>query len=62
MTSVSHEELMTFQDKVMSVITSMEARLETLTTHMKMRAQEIGEELAIYKVVVLARVIAFRRH
>ena len=30
---VSHEKFMTFQDKVLSVITSLESRVEVLTKH-----------------------------
>ena len=32
---------MTFQDKVMSVLTSMETRLKALTTLMEVRDQEV---------------------
>ena len=44
---VSHEEFMSFQDKVMSMFASVESRMEALAAHMKARDQEIRQELAI---------------
>ncbi|RVW81588.1 hypothetical protein CK203_049484 [Vitis vinifera] len=55
---VSHEEFMSFQDKVMSMFTSVESRVEALAVHMEARDQEIRQELAIYKTVVSAQVMA----
>ncbi|RVW79093.1 hypothetical protein CK203_048206 [Vitis vinifera] len=55
---VSHEEFMSFQDKVMSMFASVESRMEALATHMETRDQEIRQELAIYKTAVSARVMA----
>ncbi|RVW34706.1 hypothetical protein CK203_107126 [Vitis vinifera] len=55
---VSHEEFMSFQDKVMSMFASMESRVEALATRIEARDQEIRQELTIYKIVVSARVMA----
>ena len=46
---VSHEEFVSFQGKVLSMLTSMESRIEALTTRMESRDQEVRQELAIYK-------------
>ena len=51
---VSHEEFMSFQDKVMSMFTSVESRVEALAVHMEARDQEIRQELTIYKTAVSA--------
>ena len=53
-----HEEFVSFQEKVLSMLASMESRMETLATQMKSRDQEVRQELAIYKVAVSARVMA----
>ncbi|KAJ9682540.1 hypothetical protein PVL29_018458 [Vitis rotundifolia] len=55
---VSHEEFMSFQDKVMSMFASVESRMEALAARMEARDQEIRQELAIYKAAVSARVMA----
>ena len=51
---VSHEEFMSFQDKVMS----MESMVEALATRMEARDQEVRQELVIYKTAISARVMA----
>ena len=55
---VSHEEFMSFQEKVLSMLASMESMMEALATQMESWDQEIRQELAIYKVVVSAQVMA----
>ena len=55
---VSHEEFVSFQGKVLSMLASMESRIEALTTRMESRDQEVRQELAIYKAAVSARVMA----
>ena len=55
---VSHEEFMSFQEKVLSMLARMESRIDALTTQMESRDQEVRQELAIYKVVMSARVMA----
>ena len=55
---VSHEEFVSFQGKVLSMLASMESRIEALATRMESRDQEVRQELAIYKVAVSARVMA----
>ena len=55
---MSHEEFVSFQEKVLSIFASMESRMEALTTRIESRDQEVRQELAIYKVVILARVMA----
>ena len=55
---VSQEEFMSFQDKVVSMLASMESRIEALATQMESWDHEVRQELAIYKVVVSARVMA----
>ena len=40
------------------MIASILSRIEALATQMESRDQEVRQELAIYKVVVLARVMA----
>ena len=52
--AVSHEEFMTFQDKVLSVLASLESRVEVLTKHQ----EELRQEVAIYKTTLSARVMA----
>ena len=51
---VSQEEFMSFQDKVVSMLASMESRMEALAARMDARDQEIRQELAIYKTAILA--------
>ncbi|RVW95572.1 hypothetical protein CK203_039110 [Vitis vinifera] len=55
---VSHEEFVSFQGKVLSMLASMESRIEALATRMESRDQEVRQELAIYKAAVSARVMA----
>ena len=47
---VSHEEFM----KVLDMLSSLESRVEVLTKH----EEELRQEVAIYKIVVSARVMA----
>ena len=51
---MSHKEFMSFQGKVLSMLASMESRIEALATRMESRDQEVRQELAINKDVVLA--------
>ena len=55
---VSHEEFMSFQDKVMSMFYSMKSMVEALATCMEARDQEVRQELAIYKIIVSTQVMA----
>ena len=55
---VSHEGFMSFQDKVMSMFSSMKSMVEDLATCMEARDQEVRQELAIYKIIVSTRVMA----
>ncbi|RVW16967.1 hypothetical protein CK203_070736 [Vitis vinifera] len=55
---VSHEEFVSFQGNVLSMLASMESRIEALATRMESRDQEVRQELAIYKAAVSARVMA----
>ena len=55
---VSHEEFVSFQGKVLSMLASMESRMEALAARMEARDQEVRQELAIYKAAVSARVMA----
>ena len=52
--TVSHEEFMTFQDKVLSMLASLESKVEVLTKH----EEELRHEVAIYKTTLSARVMA----
>ena len=52
--TVSHEGFMTFQDKVLSMLASLESRVEVLTKH----EEELRHEVAIYKTALSAWVIA----
>ena len=52
--SVSHEEFMSFQDKVMNMFASVESRVEALAARIEARDQEIRQELTIYKTAVSA--------
>ena len=45
---------MTFQDKDLSVLASLESRVEVLTKH----EEKLRQEVAIYKTALLARVMA----
>ena len=53
-----HEEFVSFQGKVLSMLASMESRIEALATRMESRDQEVRQELATYKAAVSARVMA----
>nr|CAN65762.1 hypothetical protein VITISV_001839 [Vitis vinifera] len=55
---VSHKEFVSFQGKVLSMLASMESRIEALATRMESRDQEVRQELAIYKAAVSAWVMA----
>ena len=48
--AMSHEEFVTFQDRVLSMLASLELRVEVLTKH--------EEKVAIYKIALSARVMA----
>ena len=50
----SHEEFMTSQDRVLSMLASLESRVEVLTKH----EEKLRQEVAIYKTTLLARVMA----
>ena len=52
--AVSHEEFMTFQDRVLSMLASLESRVDVLTKH----EEKLRQEVAIYKTALSARVIA----
>ena len=52
--AVSHEEFVTFQDRVLSVLASLESRVEVLTKH----EEKLRQVVAIYKTALSARVIA----
>ena len=55
---VSHKEFVSFQGKVLSMLASMESRIEVLATRMESRDEEVKQELAIYKAAVSAWVMA----
>ena len=55
---VSHEGFMSFQDKVMSMFSSMKSMVEALATCMEARDQEVRQKLAIYKIIVSTQVMA----
>nr|CAN70814.1 hypothetical protein VITISV_010240 [Vitis vinifera] len=55
---VSHEEFVSFQGKVLSMLASMESRIEALATRIESRDQEVRQELAIYKAAVSVWVMA----
>ena len=55
---VSHEEFVSFQGKVLSMLASMESRIEALATRIESRDQEVRQELAIYKATVSTWVMA----
>ena len=52
--AVSHEEFVTFQDKVLSMLAGLESRVEVLTKH----EEKLRQEVAIYKTALSARVMA----
>ena len=52
--AVSHEEFMTFQDRVLSMLASLESRVEVLTKH----KEKLRQEVAIYKTALSAWVMA----
>ena len=52
--TVTHKEFMTFQDKVLSMLASLESRVEVLTKH----EEELRQEVVIYKTTLSARVMA----
>ena len=52
--AVSHEEFMTFQDRVLSMIASLKSRVEVLTKH----EEKLRQEVAIYKIALSAQVMA----
>ena len=52
--AVSHEEFVTFQDRVLSMLSSLESRVEVLTKH----EEKLRQEVAIYKTTLSARVMA----
>ena len=52
--AVSHEEFVTFQDRVLSMLASLESRVKVLTKH----EEKLRQEVAIYKITLLARVMA----
>ena len=51
--AVSHEEFVNFQDRVLSMLASLESRVEVLTKHKEKRRQEV----TIYKTSLSARVM-----
>ena len=51
---VSHEEFVTFQDRVLSMLTNVESRVEVPSKHEK----KLRQEVAIYKTALSARVMA----
>ena len=51
--AVSHEEFVTFQDRVLSMLASLGSRVEVLTKH----EEKLRQEVAIYKITLLARVM-----
>ena len=52
--AVSHEEFVTFQDRVLSMLASLESRVEVLTKH----EEKLRQEVAIYKTKLSSRVIS----
>ena len=51
--AVSHEEFVTFQDRVLSMLASLESRVEVLTKH----EEKLRQEVVIYKTALSARVM-----
>ena len=52
--AVSHEEFVTFQDRVLSMLASLKSRVEVLTKH----EEKLRQEVTIYKTALPARVMA----
>ena len=52
--AVSHEEFVTFQDRVLSMLARLESRVEVLTKH----EEKLRQEVAMYKTTLSARVMA----
>ena len=52
--AVSHEEFVTFQDRVLSMLASLESRVEVMTKH----EEKLRQEVANYKAALSARVMA----
>ena len=52
--AVSHEEFVTFQDSVLSMLVSLESMVEVLTKN----EEKLRQEVAIYNTALLARVMA----
>ena len=52
--AVSHEEFVTFQDRVLSMLANLESMVEVLTKH----EEKLRQEVAIYKTALSARVMA----
>ena len=52
--AMSHEEFVTFQDRVLSMLASLESRVEVLTKH----EEKLRQEVAIYKTALSAQVMA----
>ena len=52
--AVSHEEFVTFQERVLSMLASLESRVEVLTKH----EEKLRQEVAIYKTALSAQVMA----
>ena len=49
---------MAFQDKVLSLLTRLESRVDPLTRHVEARDEKMRQELVIFKVAVSAQVMA----
>ena len=49
---VSHNEFMSFQDKVMTMFASIKSRVEALVARMEARDQEVRQELVIHKTAI----------
>ena len=52
--AVSHEEFVTFQDRVLSMLASLKSRVEVLIKH----EEKLRQEVAIYKTALSTRVMA----
>ena len=55
---MSYEEFMLFQNEAMSMFAIMKSKVEAFAARMEARDQEVQQELAIYKTVISARVMA----
>ena len=49
---MSHKEFMIFQDKVLSVLTRLESRVDVLTRHVETRDEQMRTDLSICKATV----------